>query len=198
MNSTDTLDTIFIDRFKNGDPAALDSLVKRHLARTYSHATRLTGNRDMAGDVVADALFRFSRAATRFKGESALSTYLHTLTRNCFLDLRSKALRRQTEGLDDVAAGEEAPTKRQFESSGPSPHVLAERGEREQVILNAVEALPESQRELIALFYYNTLSYEDIALKLRVPVGTIKSRLHRARATLREVLEGDRLFSDLA
>ena len=192
MEATHTPDTILIDRFKRGDKEAMDMLVNRHRPRAYAYAMRLSHDRDIAADVVADTFIRVNRAAATFKGKSAFSTWLHTLTKNCYLDLRKKTLLRATESFSQTYSTEEGAVERQYESSEPSPHAAAEGNARASVLSRAVEKLPLKQRTLILMFHVEMLAYEEIAEQLQIPIGTIKSRLHRARAVLRHTLESDR------
>jgi RNA polymerase sigma-70 factor (ECF subfamily) len=194
MQATQTPDAILIDRFKKGDQAAMDTLVNRHRPRAYAYAMRLSHDHEMADDVVADTFVRVNRAAATFKGQSAFSTWLHTLTKNCYLDLRKKALLRVTESLDRPFYVQETGIERQFESTALTPHDRAECSAQADALAVAVGKLPPKQRTLIVMFHVEMLAYEEIADQLHIPVGTIKSRLHRARAVLRHTLDPDRFL----
>ena len=189
-------DAILIERFQHGDNTAMDKLIQRHQARAYQYAFRLTRDRDIAADVVADAFVRVYRAAHTFKGQSAFTTWLYRILTNCFLDMRKKASSRPTVSLEATLQTEDGSLERQFEAEARSPHEESERAERERSIGAAVEALPEYQRAMIVMFHVEMLSYEEIAETLDLPIGTVKSRLNRARLGLRNMLEPEReLFS---
>ncbi len=189
-------DAILIERFQRGDHNAMDTLIQRHQTRAYQYAYRLTRDRDIAADVVADAFVRVYRAAHTFKGQSAFTTWLYRILTNCFLDMRKKAGSRPTVSLEATLQTEDGSLERQFEADSRTPHEEAERSERERSIGTAVAGLPEYQRAMILMFHVEMLSYEEIAEALDLPIGTVKSRLNRARLGLRMALEPERgLFS---
>lgn len=187
-------DAVLIERFRQGDREAMDALVNRHRSRAYAHALRLSHDHDLAADVVAETFMRVNRGAAGFKEQSAFSTWLHTLTRNCYLDLRRVALSKRTESLDLPNFADGGVVDRHLESSAPSPHDVAERRARASVLCRAVERLPEDQRALVVMFHVEMLTYYEIADRLHLPLGTVKSRLHRARTALRPSLEADRFL----
>ena len=192
MKDYTTPDSILIERFQNGDADSMDTLISRHQARAYQYAYRLTRDRDIAADVVADAFVRVYRAAHTFKGQSAFTTWLYRILTNCFLDMRKKASSRPTVSLDASLQTEDGVLERQLESDGKTPHEEAERAERGRAVAVAVENLPEYQKQMINMFHVEMLSYEEIADQMNLPIGTVKSRLNRARLGLRHQLEADR------
>ena len=187
MKTIQTSDDVLISRYIGGDKAAMDLLVSRHLPRVFAHAMRLSKNREVANDVVADTFIRVNRALASFNGRSAFTTWLHTLTRNCYLDTRQRALARFTESLDEPFAADTA----QAESMVRSPYEKAESRARARALMVAVEQLPVSQRLLVEMFHAEMLTYDEIAGRLQIPTGTVKSRLHRARFSMRKTLEPD-------
>lgn len=192
MKDHTTPDAILIERFQNGDSTAMDTLISRHQARAYQYAYRLTRDRDVAADVVADAFVRVYRAAHTFKGQSAFTTWLYRILTNCFLDMRKKSGSRPTVSLDASLQTEDGTLERQLESEGKTPHEEAEKAERGRAVSAAVENLPEYQKQMINMFHVDMLSYEEIADQMNLPIGTVKSRLNRARLGLRHQLENDR------
>jgi RNA polymerase sigma-70 factor (ECF subfamily) len=181
-------DVILIARFQRGDQHAIETLIQRHQARAYQYAYRLTRSSDEASDVVSEAFVRVYRAIASFKGESAFSTWLHRIITNCFLDRRKKASARPTVSLESTLFIGGSEMERQFEDHAPTPHEEAERGERGNRLQRAMAKLPEYQRSIIILYHVDMLSYEEIAESLVLPMGTVKSRLKRARLAMRELL----------
>jgi len=181
-------DSLLIERAQKGDRSALNDLVRKHQERAYQYAYRLTRNQDEAADVVADAFVRVFNALPNFKGQSAFSTWLYRILTNCFLDIRKKEKNRPTTSLDTTIETGEGEMERQFEDDGPSPLDETERSERGHAIEDAVTQLPEYQRAMIVMYHAEQLSYEEIAEALDLPIGTVKSRLNRARLSLRELL----------
>jgi len=192
MKDGQVSDALLIERFQGGDNAAMDRLIQRHTTRAYQYAFRLTRDRDVAADVVADAFVRVYRAAHTFKGQSAFTTWLYRILTNCFLDMRKKASSRPCVSLEATLQTDDGLLERQFESESRTPHEEAERVERECAIGLAVQDLPEYQKAMITMFHVEMLSYEEIAQVLDLPIGTVKSRLNRARLGLRQALEPER------
>lgn len=185
-------DLVLIERAQKGDRGAFDDLVRRHERRAYQYAYRLTSNPEEACDVVADAFIRVFSALQNFKGNSAFSTWLYRIITNCFLDLKKRDKSRYQVSLDQSIIGpEDQEMERQFEDSGMGPDEEAERNERERAMEGAVGRLPEYQRAMIVMYHGEGLSYEEIAEALDLPIGTVKSRLNRARLQMREHLVKD-------
>lgn len=189
--SSQSDDLVLIQRAQRGDKSAFDDLVRKHERRAYQYAHRLTSNPDEACDIVADAFIRVYGALGNFKGNSAFSTWLYRIITNCFLDFRKKEKSRVAVSLDQPVAGQENEMERQIEDDDPGPDLQVERKERETRVESAVEKLPEYQRAMIVMYHGENLSYEEIAETLDLPIGTVKSRLNRARLTLREILHSD-------
>lgn len=191
MTDRATEDQILIARAQKGDSYAFNDLVRRHEVRAYQYAYRLTRNQDEAADVVADAFVRVFNALPNFKGNSAFSTWLYRILTNCFLDLRKKDKSKYNVSLEATLSTPDGDITRQVEDPGLTPAEETERSERERTVINAVNVLPEYQRAMIVMYHSENLSYEEIAAALDLPIGTVKSRLNRARLSLREILSKD-------
>lgn len=179
-------DSALIERAQRGDRDAVNQLVLKYQARAYQFAYRLTGNQDDASDLVAEAFVRVYTALPRFRRDAQFTTWLFRIVTNCFLDAKKKTDRKPTDQLEDAWVDADAKSTI-VETENPSEAV--ERTEREEVLQKGIEALPEYQRAMIVMFHVENLSYEDIAATLDLPIGTVKSRLNRARLALREILE---------
>lgn len=179
-------DLALIERAQRGDRHAVDQLVAKYQARAYQYAYRLTGNQDEAADLVAEAFVRVYTALPKFRKDSRFTTWLFRIVTNCFLDLKKKERRRPTAQLEDAWVDVDANTTL---ADRESPVEASERAEREALMSKAIERLPEVQRAMIVMFHVENLSYEDIAATLDLPIGTVKSRLNRARLALKEILE---------
>jgi RNA polymerase sigma-70 factor (ECF subfamily) len=184
-------DSVLISRSQRGDRQAFDDLIRKHEKRAYQYAFRLTSNPEEAGDVVADAFVRVYSALQNFKGQSAFTTWLYRILTNCFLDMRKREKSRPTTSLEAALVTDEGDLERQVEDDAPTPHQEAEKSERERAVERAVDHLPEYQKAMITMYHVENLSYEEIADALDLPIGTVKSRLNRARLSLRELLESD-------
>ena len=181
-------DTLLIERFQRGDRAAMDALIAKHQARAYQYAFRLTKDVEEASDVVAEAFVRVYRAIGNFKGESQFTTWLYRILTNCYLDMRKKQSNRRTTSIHEAQHMGDGDVQLQIEDTGPSPHELAESTERWDLISKAVQQLPEYQKAMILMYHTEHLSYEEIAEALDLPIGTVKSRLNRARLSMRDLL----------
>jgi RNA polymerase sigma-70 factor (ECF subfamily) len=184
-------DAVLIERCQKGDRTAFDELIRRHSERAYKYAFRLTGNAEEASDVVGDAFVRVFNAMKNFKGQSAFTTWLYRIITNCFLDLRKKDRSKQTTSLDAMLQTPDGEMARQIEDPNRNPYQEAERSSREDRVMHAVDQLAEYQKAMIMMFHVEMLSYEEIAEALDLPIGTVKSRLNRARLSLREILTRD-------
>ena len=179
-------DILLIERAQRGDRDAVDELVAKYQARAYQFAYRLTGNPDDASDLVAEAFVRVYTALPRFRKDSQFTTWLFRIVTNCFLDMKKKESRRPTDQLEDAWIEADAKSTIVDQESAVDS---SERMEREEIMQKAILQLPEYQRSMIVMFHVENLSYEDIAGTLDLPIGTVKSRLNRARLALREILE---------
>ena len=191
-------DALLIQRFQAGDQASFDALICKHQARAYQYAYRLARDAEEASDVVAEAFVRVYRALCNFKGESAFTTWLYRILTNCYLDMRKKEKSRPATSLEAALHTEDGELERQIEDPNRTPHQEAERNERERTIEDAVARLPEYQKAMIMMYHVEMLSYEEIAQALDLPIGTVKSRLNRARLSLRELLRTEHEMFALA
>lgn len=189
-------DEALIRRAQTGDRSAFDTLVSRYEVKAFQFAFRLSRNSDEAADVVSEAFVRVYNAIGNFKGQSTFGTWLYRIMTNCFLDMKKKDKSKITSSIEVAAQTEDGDVARQIEYLGPSPQEESERTERERRIEAAVNKLPEYQRAMIVMYHVDMLTYEEIAEVLDLPLGTVKSRLNRARLLLRDLLLKDaELFS---
>jgi RNA polymerase sigma-70 factor, ECF subfamily len=184
-------DELLIQRSQRGDREAFDTLVRKHEAKAYQYAYRLTRNQDEASDIVAEAFVRVYNAIHNFKSQAAFGTWLFRILTNCFLDLKKKEKNRPTTSLESSIQTSDGLLERQIEDPKPSPLEQTFVSERSQRIADALKQVPEYQRSMILMYHAEQMSYEDIAAALDLPIGTVKSRLNRARIALREILVKD-------
>ncbi|MBT2466366.1 RNA polymerase sigma factor SigM [Streptomyces sp. ISL-66] len=165
-----------------GDPDAFGELVRRHRDRLWAVALRTLGDREEAADAVQDALVSAYRAAHTFRGESAVTTWLHRITVNACLDRARKAASRRTAPLDDTDRLE------RLLEPHESAEAPAERRDLHRQLLAALSTLPAEQRAALVLVDMQGYPVAEAALVLGVPVGTVKSRCARGRAKLAPLL----------
>ncbi len=181
-------DAVLIERFKEGDEFAFDLLVRRYEQKVYQLAYRLTNNPDDAADITAEAFLRMYNSLKRFRGEAQLSTWLYRVVSNVFFDFRKREARHQHLPLEVPDEDEElVELPVPDESVDILGHAL--QAEQSRVLMEAIQKLPEYQRVMVILFHIEERPYEEIAQIMNLPLGTVKSRLNRARNALRQLLE---------
>jgi len=168
-------------RLKNGDARAFEELVISHQHRVFGVALRMLGNAAEAEEVAQEAFLRAHRAIGSFRGEAKLSTWLYGIASRLCLNRLAGGERR-------LVRGGEAELERLAES-GADPAADLERSEVEQALHRAIAELPEERRIVVVLRDLEGLSYEEIAAALELELGTVRSRLHRARMDLKDKLE---------
>lgn len=183
-------DHILIERSQKGDRDAFDQLIRKHEARAFQYAMRLTHRPDEASDIVSEAFVRVFNALPSFKFQSAFGTWLYRILTNCYLDARKKEKSRPSVSLETVLKSSDGVVERPIEDTKPDPMTQTALLERAKTLEEAIEKLPEYQRAMITMYHAEGLAYEEIAAALDLPIGTVKSRLNRARIALRELLAG--------
>jgi RNA polymerase sigma-70 factor, ECF subfamily len=178
----------WIERSRKGDVAAFDRIVRKYERSVFNTAYRLSGSHDDAADIAQEAFVRAWNNLKSFRGDAAFSTWLYRIVTNVFLDDRKKKRNRQTRSLDEEMDLDESSVQRQYEDPSPGPQELAEGDERRRLLQQAILSLPENQRAMVVMYHTQGLAYEEIAEILDLPMGTVKSRLNRARLALRDRL----------
>ncbi|GGR99500.1 RNA polymerase sigma factor SigM [Streptomyces nojiriensis] len=171
-------DQELLARHVAGDPEAFGEIVRRHRDRLWAVALRTLGDREEAADAVQDALVSAYRAAHTFRGESAVTTWLHRITVNACLDRARKAASRRTAPLDDTDRLE------RLLEPHESAEAPAERQDLHRQLLAALSTLPADQRAALILVDMQGYPVAEAARILDVPTGTVKSRCARGRAKL--------------
>ncbi len=170
-------------RAKRGDTDAFADLLALHERFVYNLALRTIGNPAEAEDVAQEAFVRAWQALPKFRGGSALRTWLYRIVINLCIN-RFPRLRRELSELTDDDIGSLPETTRLEHD----PALRSELRERRALLHREIERLPDSQRMLVTLRYQDELSYEDIANLVGLPLGTVKTGLFRAKERLRQSL----------
>ena len=187
-----TEDFELICRCKSGSPGAFDELVLKFQRKVFNVAYRLLNNYDEANDVAQEVFVRAWRAIKEFRQEAGIFTWLYRITVNLSRN-RLKIMNRdkvRLKSMDDPVATGEGEMKQEIAEDGPLPPEILENKERQELIQSALVSLDAQHREVLVLRDVEGMSYEEIARILLINIGTVKSRLHKARALLRERLEG--------
>ncbi len=180
-------DATLVERSRNGDLEAFNQIVRRYQLRVYNLAARILGDRTAAEDVAQDTFVSAYKALARFRGGSLRAWLLRIASNLCYDRLRS-AKRRPEQSLDEAmeSPGFHVPSR------DPSPEQQAISRELHDHVQRAILGLPFDQRNTIMLVDVQGLSYEEAAEAMDVSMGTVKSRLSRARAAVRDALMAHR------
>jgi RNA polymerase sigma-70 factor, ECF subfamily len=191
MNDQTCIDEILIERSQLGDHYALDELFGRYHGKAYMYALKMTKHTEEASDVVSEGFIRINRALCRFKANSSFSTWMCKILRNCFLDIRKKRVVNVVTSLDASMESDEGIVFMQPTDNSESAFEHSARKEFAKQTRLALDRLPSHQQSLLLMYYEEELSYTEIANRLLIPAGTIKSRLHRAKLNLKDVIRND-------
>ena len=187
MNPSPPIDTDLIERAREGDARAFDRLVQEHYVLAYNTAYRMLGNPDQAEDATVEAFARAFRSLDRFRGESSFSTWLYRIVTNVCLD-HLRGPQQPTTSLDE-GLGEDGAVPREVPDESQNPALTALTHRRQRAVHLALQDLSSEHRAVLVLYDLNGFSYEEVGAILGIPVGTVKSRLNRARHALKEELE---------
>ena len=185
-----------VRRAQRGELPAFNAIVLRYQDHVYSLVLRMLTHREAAEDVTQEAFVSAWRHIDTFRGGSFRS-WLFTIAANRARDELRKGVRRPTTSLD---AARDDPDRADIDppEPGPSPESVAEQGEMRAALEVALAALPPDWREVIVMSDIHGMDYAEIATATGVALGTVKSRLSRARSRLREVILESRELSEMA
>lgn len=195
MNTTVTPsdEVRLLERARQGDVEAFADLVGQYERKVYNLAYRLTGNPEDAADMAQEAFVRVYTKLAEFRGDCSFATWVFQITTNVCRDELRRRQRQRTASMDDPVAGEEGEMARQYADPGDGPERALERKEAAAQVRQALASLDEEHQEVLRLREYLDLSYEQISSILNCSLGTVKSRLNRARNALKEkLLRADR------
>jgi RNA polymerase sigma-70 factor (ECF subfamily) len=180
-----------IERLKRRDEGAFNAFVLRYQERVFRLLLRMLGDRAEAEDLAQEVFISIFKAIDGFRGDSQLSTWVYRVAANhCRNRIKylSRRRRQLTEAYDEQTS-EEGHGRVSHHARPDAPDRLMEARQTEHFLQAGLLTLDEEQRELIVLREVEHLSYEEIMAITGLPEGTVKSRLHRARAALREHIE---------
>ncbi len=181
-----------VDRAQRGDVESFNALVRAYEGRVYNLCYRMLGDADSAADAAQDAFLAAFRNLRSFRGGSFRSWMLRIATNACYDQLRARK-RRPTVSLDEGDDDEEA-SPLQIADLAESPSDFALRRELAAAIERGLSELPDEQRIILVLSDIEGLAYDEIAQITNTNLGTVKSRLSRGRARLRDVLKAGELL----
>lgn len=183
-----------INAAQRGQVEAFNQLVLAYESLVYNITYRIMGEPEAAADATQEAFISAYRHLEQYRGGSFKAWLLRIATNACYDELRRRKRRpaASLEALTVVDEGPDADSTAQLTSREDLPETQVERGELAQAIQNCLNALPDDQRAVAVMCDVQALDYSEIAQALQLPLGTVKSRLSRARTRLRDCLQGVR------
>jgi len=181
-----TVEATLIQRALDGELEAFNQLVLTYQDTAYSVAFRMLRNQEAAADAVQDSFIKAYRALQGFQGGNFRSWLLRIVTNTCYDVLRVRQ-RRGTDSIDDLAFTQDHNVY--LIDHAERPEAYAERMELNQLIEDGITSLPPEQRTVLILCDVHGYAYDEIADIVELPMGTVKSRISRARARLRDYLQ---------
>jgi len=175
-------DRELVDRCRRDEPGAFEELVDQFKHLVFALIARTVSDRSRAEDLAQDVFLRVHRGLPYFRGEARLSTWIYRIAINvCGQEKERSAASRPPVSLDDPDARMKPPS-----TTDRSFHDFELRDRLEK----AIRQLPAQYRVLIAAHYLEGVQYEDLVVAMNMPLGTVKTQLHRAKRQLRQILEG--------
>jgi RNA polymerase sigma-70 factor (ECF subfamily) len=186
-NDGSALDFALMVRVGEGDHAAFRQLVERHQNAVIGTVAKMLGNASESEDIAQQVFLRIWRNAKRYRPDAKFTTYLFTITRNLVYNETRRRSRKK-----EVSSDEREENSNLTVEASPDRQPDAEllQAELQRKVDEAIASLPETQRMAVVLRRYEQLSYEEIAVVLKLSVSAVKSLLFRARTSLREALSG--------
>jgi RNA polymerase sigma-70 factor (ECF subfamily) len=176
-------DELLVEKIKKGDSEAFRELIRRYQRYVLNLVYRTIGDTNDAEDIAQEVFIKVYKSIRGFKGESKFSTWISKITVNLCMDkLREKAKNKEEDIEEEVWNTFAQPVN--F-----NPEVMAERHELQETIKKAIESLPEELRVAFVLRELEDFSYDEIGEMLNIPIGTVESRIYRARMKLRSYLK---------
>ena len=167
-------------RASSGDRPAFTELVRRHQGRVRSLLLRLCSDRTLADDLAQEVFLRAFRGLVGFEGRSSFGTWVYRIAYNVFLNHRARS--RELWSL---------PEDYETRAAAPEDAMSAGRADLRRDLKGAIDALDDRYRAVVVLYYVHEVSYPEIAEILDLPLGTVKTHLHRAKRLLRRAMNGE-------
>lgn len=178
---------VLLSRLRRGDPEAFELLVREHQDRVYDFCVRMLGDREEAHDLVQEIFVSVHQNLARFREDAKLSTWIFRISKNQCIN-RLKYLKRRGRGRSDEYGDVSEAALSSAVDAPPTPDAALESSRERARVQWAIGQLEPDARMLVALRDIEGLSYEEIIQITELPEGTVKSRLHRAREKLADLL----------
>ncbi len=190
-NPRDAMDEQLMARYQEGEEAAFTELVRRYKSRLVHTAYRVVGDSDKAEDVAQETFLRVHRNAHRYRNIAKFSTWIYTIALNVARNELRNTKRKRLVSLDAFGSSQDSDSERttfDIPDESARPDLDMENSELREIFQRAIAELPVRYRTVFVLRDIQGLSYEEIATIMRMPKGTVKSRMNRARQRFRELI----------
>ena len=183
-------ETALIHSAQNGDLDSFNTLILHYQDSVFHTALRILGDEDLAEDAAQEAFISAFRIISTFRGGSFKAWLMRTVTNACYDELRRQKRRPTTPLEPETSDGEEMDSPKWLADPNMTPAERSEADELEHAVQHCLDALPMEFRTVVVMADIQGMDYSEVATASKVPLGTIKSRLARARLRLRECLRG--------
>ncbi len=184
----DLSDEELVARARKGDRPAFAHLVDRHRVSVFNLTLRIVGNREDAEEAAQDVFVRAFRSLDRFRGDARFATWLYRIAVNVSLSSARRSRRDLSTSSLSEPDDDDDGLPLQIPDTSANPAERFEQAEFREQVRNLVSALPPIYSAVISMYHIQSLSYDEISEALELPIGTVKARLFRARAALRNLV----------
>lgn len=181
-------DEILVEMCKQGDLAAFEQLLEKHQSRVYTLAYRYMSNHADASDLAQEAFIKIYRSLNTYRGEASFQSWMYRLVTNVCMDELRRRGRAKTVSIEELMEGKKGLNMHRENAGSRLPEDVVIRNELQREVQNVLNSLSDEHRVIVVMRDIQGYSYEEIAELLKCSLGTVKSRLNRARHVLKEKL----------
>ena len=185
---SDPSDAALLAAYRDGDSGAFEALLGRYRGPIFNFVLRSVRDRGRAEELYQDVWMKVIERCDDFRGDAKFSTWLYTIARNLCIDHQRKMKFRGHASLEEARPGSDRAIRERVPNPGPSTEALASGRLMQDQIVDAVQALPDEQREVFLMRQLQGLTFKEIAAVIGVPANTVKSRMRYALERLQRVL----------
>ncbi len=182
---------MLIKMAQNGDGDAFNQLMDDYFKKIYNIAFRMANNADDAADMTQEIMIKLFKNISSFSGNSKFSTWVYRVATNTCLDELKKLKRHKNFSIDKDIETDDGEYSYEVEDISPSPETLSEQKELKSIVASAIGMLNPDHKAVLVLRDIQGLSYDEIARIVKCTEGTVKSRISRARAQLKIIIENN-------
>jgi RNA polymerase sigma-70 factor (ECF subfamily) len=180
---------VIVKRAQDGDQDALEQVIALYEKRIFNFCYRMVGDREEALDLAQDTFLRVCASLRSFRGDAPFSSWIYRIANNVCVDYIRRRRNRRAVSLDAACETSDGEVYWQVADTAPGPPEMAEYGELVREVKEGIRGLSPDHRAVIVMHDVQNLTYEQISVACRCPMGTVKSRLNRARHALQKHLE---------